>query len=76
MEKLLNENHINFSEASSFGSDKKDKRAKYEEIGNNIYSLFLESMLNNQLDIDKIKALIVLEQDIHKIKDRNKYMLS
>jgi hypothetical protein len=70
MERLLNEN---FNENSSYHSDKKEKKSKNDsEIINSLYNMIIESLCNDKQDTDKIRALIMLEQEIHKIKDKNR----
>lgn len=77
MERLLNES--NFTENTSTYSDKKDKDRKSKQDNqsninsNNYYSNLIENLTNDKSDTDKIKALILLEQDVLKIKDKNKY---
>jgi hypothetical protein len=70
MERILNEN---FNENSSYHSDKKEKKIKSEsDMLNSFYNSIIESLCNDKQDTDKIRALIMLEQEIHKIKDKNR----
>jgi hypothetical protein len=66
----MEKHHESFNEVSSCNSDKREKKNRHEEIGNTIYSNFCEAFLNDKADIDKIRALISLEQDIGKVKDK------
>ena len=64
------------NENSSIHSDKKDKKMTKSDStvnNNNIYNIIIESLNGEKQDTDKIKALIIAEQDIHFFaKDKKK----
>ena len=73
-----NINEIFNENSSSHSESRKEKKLKNEfnhtDINNNFYNSLVECLTNEKQDTDKIKVLIILEQDIQKIKDKNKFI--
>jgi hypothetical protein len=68
-DKLLSEN---FNEGSSFSSERIERRKKQDEMGNKASAKFFEDFAHDKSDIEKIRSLISFEENVYKIKDKNK----
>jgi len=72
MERNTNEN-LNGENTSNYsGKRDKEKKTKTDNQYTNLYSTLIDALSTEKPDTDRIKALILLEQDVMMINDKNK----
>jgi len=72
MERNLNENIHTENSSNYSGKREKEKKHLTDYQYTNLYSTLIDALSNEKPDTDRIKALILLEQDVMMISDKSK----